>query len=188
MVYQYEFTVSIQRFKPNLLSIKLLRVPLYLRIVCVCSAVSIYPSLYGVLPDLFLSLYSILFLFVFFSTRPSLYSFVTDLFVSLYRSFRSCSCFSQLDRIYQSASLCCLPDLFLSFFTCHSNLVRVRVLLLPPLSTVLSIRLVNVLYRIFYSLFTCCSDLVRLLVFFFVVVVLLPVRLLPLRIAESILN
>ena len=130
MVYQYEFAVSIQRFKPNLFSINsfveshnnicLLYFVLFDRIfrsvslscctgsirlslhvvgilfvfvsvfvfvcrcdlvpVCVlvvlCPTVSIYPSLYCVIPDLFLSLYVLFLVHV-----------VPDLFLSLYLSF-----------------------------------------------------------------------------------------------------
>ena len=60
--------------------------PLYLRIVCVRSAVSIYPSLYCVVPDLFVSLSMPFVVLVLFSVRGSFpLSFVT--------------CFSDLVRL-----------------------------------------------------------------------------------------
>ena len=76
--------------------------PLYLRIVCVRSAVSIYPSLYCVVPDLFVSLSMPFVVIVLFSVRPYLYfrlfivsyRFFSSLFLSML--FRSCSSSSSL--------------------------------------------------------------------------------------------
>ena len=112
--------------------------PLSLHVV-LRSTVSIYPSLYRVEPDLFLSLCMLFFVRPYLSIRLSIVS--NRIFSSL---FACCSSRSTVS--IDPSCYCVVPDLFLSL--CMLFFVR----------PYLSIHLVIVLYRIFSSLFKCHFD------------------------------
>ena len=132
--------------------------PLSLRVI-LRSTISFYPSLYHVVPDLFVVSLNM-------PCRSDLVCVCVP-FNRIYRSvspFRSCSCSSSsspFDLSINPSLNCVVPDLFvtlyMSFRSCLCLCVVAILFVLFSVRPYLSIRLFIVPYWIFFPLFTCPS-------------------------------